>query len=390
MSPEHNLTYNMLFSDYTRTYTERKKTRMSSYAFLDQSAWPVCELIRTHYTDWAKEFVHDSEWLNRFRSSDLKQHTGAETELILSTILQKQGFSLEKHPDLGSSKRPDFKVSKDFPFIIECTLAGDSFDSKSDKLRKETIEEIIDDIEYHPCFINVSFQKLSPRSISKTKMLAFIEEKSKLHADLPNEELIHINHCFENNDWELELSFIRKDPDKIRKRSLGFISNQAKTIHTAKPLITSLNDKKPGRYGKMDLPYVICVNTSDQFAREECFSEALFGQYGSTYIEVDPIYPEGFFLNKHKNNTGVSTVLFFRNLGGYMLDKSQGTLWHNPYARNPLPRGTLPFDEIFFTPEGDRLIRTEDRKDAHLTTLTGIDHEEYINLKDEKTDRIKE
>ncbi len=251
--------------------------------------------------------------MSRFKSKDVKQHYGAELELLLYTMLKRQGFIIEKHPDLGSVKRPDFGAVSPtgIPMVLECTLAGDSFDSLSDKNLKATVEEIIDDIEYYPYFINITFNELSKTSISKKRLMTFLEEVRQKSEGLSNETLFDIKHLFEDNGWKLEFSMLRK-PEPVRKRSLGIMLHHAKTIVTSKPLLTSLNDKKPSKYGVIEQPYIICVNTADQFSSDESLSEALFGQYAKDIIYTDRGFPDGFFLNKGRQNTTVAAVLFFR------------------------------------------------------------------------------
>jgi hypothetical protein len=360
------------------------KRSVSMYQFLDQSAWSICELIRKYYNEWSKSFISDKEFVSRFKSKDMKQHYSAEMELLLYTILKKQGYEMEKHPDLGGPKRPDFRVSnKGFSAIVECTLAGDSFDSLSDRNLKATIEEIIDEIEYHPYCINITFSQLSKRSISKKRLLIFLEEISKKSDGIPNEILVDINHSFEDNGWQLEFSMLRK-PEPLQKRSLGNIMNHAKTIYTSKPLLTSLNDKKPSRYGDITQPYIICVNTSDLFTSEECFSETLFGQYAKDFIYTSRVFPDGLFLNKEKHNTSISAVLFIRNLNSYTLDFCEASLWHNPYAKFPVPMNVLPFNELSFNEQEDRLDVHIDIREKRIIDLLELDKDEYLRCKSER------
>lgn len=355
------------------------------YEFLDDSAWSICDLLRGYFTLWGKDFEGDREFISRFKSKDLKQHYSAELELLLYTMLKNEGFIIEKHPDLGTAKRLDFKVTPPDgePLLIECTLAGDSFDSLSDQNLKATIEGIIDDIEYHPYFINVTFNTLSQTSISQKRLMRFLEQVRIKSEGIANEDLFHINHPFENNGWQLEFSMLRK-PEPARKRSLGFMMNHAKAINTTKPLLTSLNDKKPSKYGIMQQPYIICVNTSDQFGSEECFSEALFGQYAKDFIYTDRIFPDGFFLNKERQNTTIAAVLFFRQFGSYILDKAECSLWHNPYAKFPVPQNILPFDEFIFKEKEDRLEIQVLRKEKTVIDLLEMDKEKYLFCKQDK------
>ncbi len=375
----------MIFKEGIRNITTHKKAKSSSFEFLDNSAWSICDLLRGYFTYWVTDFESDHEFINRFKSKNLKQHFSAELELLLYTMLKNEGFLIEKHPSLGTAKRLDFKVTppKSEPLLIECTLAGDSFDSLSDQNLKSTIEEIIDEIEYHPYFINITFNTLSKTSISQKRLLHFLEEVRLKSEGIANDELLHINHQFEDNGWQLEFSMLRK-PQPVRKRSLGFMMNHAKAINTSKPLLTSLNDKKPSKYGIMKQPYIICVNSSDQFGSEECFSEALFGQYAKDFIYTDRIFPDGFFLNKERQNTTVAAVLFFRQFGSYILDKTECSLWHNPYAKFPVPQNILPFDEFIFKETEDRLEIHVLRKEKTVIDLLEMDKEKYLYCKQDK------
>jgi hypothetical protein len=178
------------------------------FEFLNSSAWSICGLLRNYLNDWAKDFEEDAEFLSRYRNKDMNQYYSAEFELLLYTILKNQGFMVERHPDLGKLKRPDFKAvaPSGEQLLLECTLAGDSFDSHSDQNLKATVEEIIDDIDYYPYTINVAFKTISKTSISKRKILHFLEVIRQQSESIPNEQLIEINHRFEDNGWHLEFS----------------------------------------------------------------------------------------------------------------------------------------------------------------------------------------
>jgi hypothetical protein len=160
--------------------------------------------------------------------------------------------------------------------------------------------------------------------------------------------------------------------------------NSAKTIHTSKPLLTSLNDKKPSRYGDIQQPYIICVNTRDQFSSKESLSEALFGQYGSDFIYTNRSFPDGLFLNKGRHNTTIAAVLFFRQFGSYILEDSECSLWHNPYARFPLPKYLLPFDEFILEERDGRLNIQTLPKEKQVLELLKIDRDKYLFCKRDK------
>lgn len=352
---------------------------------MDRSAWKISELVRRKVNELCTDYKRDDEFIRMVKSKSDKQHYSAIFELLTYSIFRLSGFSLIRHPETPTGKRPDFKVTiNDFSTFLECTLAGHSFDSLTDKNRKDTIEEIVDDIEYFPYWINLDFQTISDQSVSKRKLLSFLENVKELSEGVPNEQLFENRYLFEDNGWEIEISMLRKTTPDI-KRSLGFISGGAKTIDTSKPILTALNDKKASRYGIDTEAYVICLNTSDLFTKESCFAEALFGQYEDTEIDLRYISQYGFFLGGGKPiNTSVSAVMIFRNFDLYTLDSSSIAVWHNPYAKNKIATNLLPFDEYVYEVEGSLLKKQTFKKEKDIFAILGIDQEEYLASKDKR------
>lgn len=328
----------------------------------------------------------DDEFLKMFTSKSDKQHYSATFELLVYTLFHQNGFSLSRHPQTKTQKKPDFLAQSETTlFYIECTLAGHSFESADEKNRIGTVEEIIDDIAYFPYWINVYFETISNQSISKKKLLRFID-KVKIASDgITNELLIDRKHLYEEDGWELDISLLRKSQPDI-KRSLGFTMGKAKTIDTSKPLVTALNDKKAAQYGIDGDSYIICVNTNDLFTKENCFSKALFGQYGSDTIDITSHATNGFYISAGQPiNTSVSAVIIFRNFDLFTLDNSSITVWHNPFAKKGLAINQLPFDEYLYDFKNGIGKRQTINKELDLLQVLGINKEEYISAK-EKTD----
>lgn len=372
----------MLFSSYIRDNTEHKSRKETAFEFLDRSAWKISEIVREKVNELCVAYKPDSEFVKMFKSKSDKQHYSSVFELLIYSIFSRSNFSLTRHPETSTGKKPDFKATaKEFETFIECTLAGHSFDSLTDKNRKDAIEEIVDDIGYYPYWINLDFQTVSDQSVSKKKLLSFLSRVKEMSEGIPNEQLFEKRHLFEDNGWEIEISMLRKTSPGI-KRSLGFVSGGAKTINTSKPILTALNDKKATRYGIDTEPYLICLNTNDLFTGENCFTEALWGQYSDTEIDINYITQSGFFLSGGKPiNTSVSAVVIFRNLDLYTLDNSSMAVWHNPYAKNKIPLNILPFDEYIYEIDGTVLKVQNIKKNKCIFDMLGIDRDKYIASK---------
>ena len=296
----------MLFDERERLYIWHKTRKLSNFEFLDISAWDICVFLRPRLNHWGVDFEHDADFISKFKSRLPKQFYGAEFELLLHNMLKNKGWEIKRHPDLGTSKRLDFKLNLPdaTSVLLECTLAGNSFENTSDKTQKEIIEEIIDELEYYPYYINVTYNKISTSNISKKRLVRFFDDKRKKSEGIENEQLLHMPDSFNEDGWELDFTMLRKPVDKpIQKRSLGYMVNRARSINTSKPLLTALKDKKPSKYGEIEWPYVICVNTSDLFASDNAYYEALFGQFGPGPILVEDTRQEGLFLGGKSNNT---------------------------------------------------------------------------------------
>lgn len=371
----------MLYSQEERTFTGTRTRDISAAEFQRISAWPIVTLMRSYLNDWGAFFENDPEFIKMLNSKNDKQHYSAIFELLIGTALIKSGFLLEKHPQVDSLKKPDFKAihPEIHELFLECTLSGNSFENLDEKNKKETIEDIIEGIEYYPFFINVNFKSLSDISISKKRLLHFFQEIKNTIDTIPMEILPTIKYPYQDNGWDLEFSFIKK-PNGNVKRSLGMLIGAAKTINTEKPILGALKDKRPSKYAISTSPYIICLSTNDLFTSEHSFSEALFGQYGIDINISDNSNNSLFIANGKPSNTSISAVLIARNFDLFTLSNSNISIWHNPFAANPIKKGILPFVEYVYIQKDNCLKRQSLLKTVDIFTLLQIDRREYETL----------
>jgi hypothetical protein len=368
----------MLFKDYIRFDAAPLKSKESSFDFLERSSWRRCGLVREMLNDWIIPMLSDAEFISQIKSNNNKQHYAALFELLFFTLFKRQGFDVTKHPEVPRKTRPDFQVKNEagFSAYMECTLSGSSFETLDEENRKAAVEEIIREIEYYPYYINLDFLTISKKSISKKALLNFIDAVKDKSEGIENEELFHIRHYFENNDWELEVSLIRK-PDLSRKVSLGYISGKAKTIEHTKSIFNALNDKKPSKYGLTGSTYIICINNKDMFFKDEDMNEVLFG-YDGPKINLSYGSEKGFFHCDGKPiNTSVSAVLLFKGMDILTLSNTRISLWHNPFAKFPVPLGTMSFDEYYYEKDGHYLTKNYTAKSFNIFETLLINEKSY-------------
>jgi hypothetical protein len=107
---------------------------------------------------------------------------------------------------------------------------------------------------------------------------------------------------------------------------------------------------KATRYGDLDLPYVVAVNATSDFADEEDAVDALFGPLATIVPEegdehefarlADGVWKGG------GQNTRVSAVLSTERLTPWSVGQARARLIINPWARKPLPELALGVDVL--------------------------------------------
>lgn len=372
----------LLFTKGTRTDFSPKRDRETNYDFLDRSSWKFCNFIRLTLERFGIEYGIDQNFLGDFKAKSDKQSNSAIFELLVYTIFKNCSYYLERHPETSTGKRPDFKVElENLSFFLECTLSAASFETLEETNRMNRVIAIVDGIEYFPYWINLHFGTVSTESISKKQFVKFIGEIKSICDKLTQTECTNKKFLYNGQGWDIEISLFKKTRPDI-KRSLGITGGNAKAIDTVKPILSALRDKKGSRYGISDTPYVICINTDDAFAKDNCLSTALFGDESDKINYKDHYLEESFFiLNGSPINTSVSAVIFFKRFDIFTLENSEISVWHNPFAQNPLFKNILPFDEYYFILKQSTIEKKILKKDLDVFKLLGISKDDYTRSK---------
>jgi hypothetical protein len=133
-------------------------------------------------------------------------------------------------------------------------------------------------------------------------------------------------------------------------RPIGIYPIQSRVGGTDRALRGKLLDKS-GKYGRLDHPFVIAVNSISEWGTER--SEALEALFGTERVTFRPgtepqlgRAPDGFFIGPSgPRNTRVSAVLI-ATAWAWALPKSRIELFHHPWAASRLDVEALPFPQI--------------------------------------------
>lgn len=348
-----------LFDSIVRTDEDAKDRSESCYSYLNRSARPAIETIREELKKWFDEFPFEgkSDLAGRFRSDDDRNHLGAFFELYSHRLLKKQGYAVRLHDevDTGKTTKPDFTVLLDNKplFYMECTVYGLSNEDSSGDARLGDFYRTIEKINPSNFFIGVEITNnpKNPLPGKKAKSalenwLATLDHPDAVsngyieHGNLPKKEI-------DINGWTIIFTAIPKNREarsKVHSRKIGMEFSGAHWVNCKGPLFNTLKSKA-GKYGELELPYIISVNSVLNlliYPDEEDIEQVLFGDIKfKVGLENDSVVPfresNGFWIRNNKPiNSRVSATLIGIGITPWTIHCSSPTLWHNPWAKTPL------------------------------------------------------
>lgn len=352
----------------------------STFEFIQRSAWPITNFVRQFVNCNMAPFENDKEFVSKLSSGDDRQHEAAMFELLLFTLLSNNKMHIKRVPRKSRSKTPDFSITLQSrqELFVECTLAASAMDPKGETKKMESVMRYIEGLKNYPYFISADFRKVSDDTLSKKRLVRFIDSLMLDNASSKSGDLAGV-YPYSDNGWEVNIHLIKKNNRGV-SRSRGFTTQPVRLIDNFTPLYNALNDKKPRKYKIAGTSYMICLGIDDLTANEEEFFTALYGPNFMDRINLS--YPgEGFFIRDGKPaNTSVSAVMFCKNLKAFSLATSKFFLWHHPFASHPIDKDLFPVDEIYYILEGNFLNAKVIEKNFDLFSCLGIDKKEYLEF----------
>jgi len=369
----------VVFDAFQRFDDTPKKNAENYYNFYNRSAWPKMESIR-EFIELCVSNYPDSdvkELIARIKSGNDMHFRSATFELFLHEALIRTGFKLVPHPKLknGSKNKPDFLVSdpEGKQFYLEAVLANEV--SKLDDSGEAIKGVVLDTLSRFPhenfmISIRHSGNLVTPPSAKKLKNQIH-EWLSSLNPDEIQKQ-INLNDLsslpafeWEHENWKLEILPI---PLKIVSRGksktlIGMESSGARWLDAWRPIRNAIKNKG-SKYGNLDFPLVIAVN-SDSFkleTRDEM--QALFGEEQYVFsIDGDNDYriernTNGAWIGKKGPKTRrVASVWIFKDLSVSSLEVAKSTVYYNPWALLPAPNSLKCFP--FAIPVADEMTWQE-------------------------------
>lgn len=375
-----------LFDDCVRSDHHHAPRREGSFDFLNRSAWPAAENIRTSLEAWFADYPDGAknDLRARFRRPD-HNHESAFFELLLHQVFLRLGLAPEVHPELRTGKgRPDFAIrGRNGLYYVEANVAGPTGGLAKDPLEDEILDALDSLAAEKPTRIAVHaatrgklHQSVSRRSIKK-EVREWIDGIDPALI-LPGASSGHPERKIRRGAWTLTLT------------AFHVLSRPSKRLIHMGPMKTAWSNdgeslrknllEKAKQHGSLERPLIIAMNTQSGFQDQEEELSALFGQEqmtlqrenGGSLVAANVSREPRAMWRDHSGEryTRVHGVLFFRGVTPWNADSATSHVYLNPFIDADVPdellrlgRAGLQEDEMIWEagePLGDILGLPQD------------------------------
>lgn len=378
IAPQHSF---RLFDSGARAEASPRTHNQGLYEFLNTSAWPQCDVIRTTLESWFAAYPeqHAPDLQARFRSPEDTEHQSALFELYMHTLLQMTGCGLEVHPALpGINKTPDFSVREPslLEFVLEATVVREqaSLNVGAQK-RRNRILDTLNQISAPDFLLHVEERGIPITDPKNSEIRLPIEQwLSSLQYDPVRTEVDRNGldsaptYTLTFPGYEMHISAVPIAPEHRglpRHGAMASCFRGVFTVKTADQLRNAINDKAT-RYGKIGKPFIVAVNVLHTGATHETVFEALFGKQVFSLPQTSGSegvwsrsWRGAFYYGAKPVNTRLSGVLIFNGLHAWSLHTAFATLYLHPGATtnysgvlSHLPTFTVSGDGAYARREG--------------------------------------
>lgn len=322
-----------VFDCKTRVDDGYKKRAESIFSHLNNSARVGCDVSRNLIEEWFANIPvsERGELRSRFRCGEDTKFSSAFHELTLHELFLRLSCKPCHHPILANiTTRPDFGVTEPdgFEFLLEAKTSTAVSTGPDSNPRRNRVLDLLQ--EFKVPGVTLGIDELTPgnRDLRGTVLRRHITESIKKR-DQSDSRRFSIPPLETRDGWKIRLTSIPRSGNEIR-RTILYEAWARIGVRPANRLREALIEKA-GRYGaRLDLPFVIAINSFDGVLASRDYEEALFGK-GSLWGAP----------GSHRFGR-VSAVLFTKNLWPQtvLMGLVESRLYLNPLAEKPY-RGAL-------------------------------------------------
>lgn len=333
-------------------------------------------VIREVLEKWFFNYPNNEkkELKNRFK----KDMDSAFFELFLFELFRCLNFKIEIHPKLNeSNKRPDFLIQKNnLKAYVEAKICFDKSESEmAFERRQNEFYDSLNKTRIKGFLLRIAELDFKTQKQPRTKeLISKIEKEVSLldpEAITLKMEKYGFDGCpyinYENEDFKISIQpmpLIKSKRDKISNNPIGMFPFETFWGGGENSLKESII-KKAKRYGKFDIPYLICINalgkkTSGKIDVENVIMGSLQYTYSTNPDNRDGRMTratDGIFFNSGKPKlTNVSGV-FVTTVFPSNIPNANYWLFEHPFAENKLDFSNL--DLVYSYVKENQIISLE-------------------------------
>ncbi len=338
-----------IFDDIRRERADPPQQGEPSFAYLNLSNRPEAARVRALIDEWFGRYPmqHREALVSRFRSPIGASHVSAFFELFLHELALRNGMRvIAIEPKLEhTGLSPDFLLEDAKKrFYLEAVVAtGVSQDEASAEARLNQALAALDNLP-SPChFLDLHVRGVPNAPISLKRLK---RDAQRWIAELPEGEATRHGAPFVYQEHGVRI-MLTAWPRQNRERAgrpIGVRHFPVQAVVPNEDIRTSLM-KKASRYGQLDHPYVVAVNTAGMFHGEEDTFDALFGtpqhvtrQFGDgRVVSRDEDAADGVWGTAvAPKKRGLSAALTIERVDPWNFAGREACLIRNPWAAKPL------------------------------------------------------
>ena len=263
-------------------------------------------------------------------------------ELYLHEMLVGSGCSVEVERQTGTGDyRPEFRVTRgNEQFVVEAIWKAQKRDAGSYSLSPQ-LSDAIDRLPSPNFFVSCELHSAGTATppqrrlkVGLTRWLASLDPDQVI-AD--HERKVPLpSHTWQESGWYLTFQAIPRSPGKRgspSSRTIG-VYPSARAVEDGSERVLDAVTHKGGKYGDLELSFIVAVGHAADFPEDEDIERALYGstvEYaydsGSTFSRK----PDGYWTATYDHaHSRVSGVLVVNNPAPWTWTKNTPVLWQSP------------------------------------------------------------
>jgi len=341
-----------LFDIKPRVATDAARHNENTYLSYDRSARKDVDAVRENLNTWFAHYPASerSELKRRFQTT----FSSAYYELFLHELFRRQGFEIEIHPELpNTSKRPDFLLRKlKFECYVEAKEARDVTDGQQGHQNKvNTIYDAINKLPLRDYFLGIDELILKlPEQPSTKKLISFIHNEAAhynpdalldLMLTLGVDILPRIR--YEDENLKMTLYLIPKESEFRTAEGPAIGAYLFETLWGSEESIKDSFSKKANRYGKLDKPYLVCINAigikgdGDFDIKNAIWGSLAYTWSTSNHRDVKMVRePDGIFLDLKGPRAVLVSAVLVTKVMEFNIHIAKHWFALHPYAQHAL------------------------------------------------------